>query len=123
MIGYVTIGTNDFERAKTFYDAVFVPMGAKRTFTNGDHMQFYGNRETRTMFAVCEPYDGQPASAGNGSMFGLPAATREMVEAVHAAALAAGGACEGKPGLRLPNFYSAYFRDPDGNKICVFNMP
>lgn len=123
MIGYVTIGANDLERATKFYDAVLAPMGGKRTFTNGDRMQFYGGPKTPAMFAVCKPYDGQPASAGNGSMFGLPAATTEMVDAVHAAAMAAGGACEGKPGLRLPNLYGAYFRDPDGNKICVFNMP
>jgi len=122
MIGYVTIGSNDFERARTFYDAVLAALGGKRTFMNGDHMQFYGSPGTKTLFAVCTPYNEQPATAGNGSMFGLPAATKELVDAVHAAALTAGGTCEGEPGHRLPNFYGAYFRDPDGNKICVFNM-
>jgi predicted lactoylglutathione lyase len=74
------------------------------------------------MIAVCKPYDEQPASAGNGSMFGLAAASREQVDAIHAAAIAAGGVCEGEPGMRTDTFYGAYFRDPDGNKICAFKM-
>lgn len=122
MIGYATIGTNDLERATKFYDAVLAPLGGKRTFANGDRMQFYGSSTTPGMIAVSKPYDEQPATAGNGTMFGLPAASKADVDAAYAAAIAAGGVCDGAPGQRMPTFYGAYFRDPDGNKVCVFNM-
>lgn len=122
MIGYATIGTNDLERATKFYDAVLAPLGGRRTFANGDRMQFYGSSATPGMIAVSKPYDEQPATAGNGTMFGLPAATKADVDAAYAAAIAAGGVCDGAPGQRMPTFYGAYFRDPDGNKVCVFNM-
>jgi len=122
MIGYATIGTNDLEKASKFYDAVLAPLGGGRTFANGDRMQFYGSKGSPAMIAVSKPYDEKPATAGNGSMFGLPAETKEAVDAAYAAALAAGGACDGPPGQRLPTFYGAYFRDLDGNKVCVFKM-
>jgi len=122
MIGYATIGTNDLERATKFYDAVLTPLGGRRTFANGDRMQFYGSKDTPGMIAISKPYDEQPASAGNGTMFGLPAATKPDVDAAYAAAIAAGATCEGAPGQRMPTFYGAYFRDLDGNKVCVFNM-
>jgi len=122
MIGYATIGTNDLEKAKIFYDAVLEPLGGKRTFANGERMQFYGSKDTPGMIAISKPYDEQPATAGNGSMFGLPAATTEQVDAAHAAALAAGATCDGAPGQRMPTFYGAYFRVLDGNKVCVFKM-
>jgi len=122
MIGYATIGTNDLERATKFYDAVLTPLGGRRTFANGDRMQFYGCKDTPGMIAISKPYDEKPATAGNGTMFGLPAATKEQVDAAYAAAIAAGAACEGEPGQRMPTFYGAYFRDLDGNKVCVFNM-
>jgi catechol 2,3-dioxygenase-like lactoylglutathione lyase family enzyme len=121
MIGYATIGVNDLDKAKGFYDAVLGALGGKRSGAFGDRMQMYGGA-TPGVIGICTPYDGQPASAGNGSMFGVPAATREAVDAAHAAALAAGGACEGPPGARMDNFYAAYFRDLDGNKLCVFKM-
>ena len=121
MIGYATIGANDLERATTFYDAVLAPLGGKRAFAN-ERMQFYMSGSTPGMLAVCKPYDEQPASVGNGTMFGLAAANREQVDATHAAAIAAGAADEGAPGLRTDTFYGAYFRDLDGNKICVFKM-
>ena len=121
MIGYATIGTNNLERATQFYDKVLEPLGGKRAFAN-DHMQFYMGGAAPGMLAVCTPHDQKPASVGNGSMFGLPAGSREQVDATHAAALAAGGTCEGQPGPRTDNFYGAYFRDPDGNKLCVFKM-
>ncbi len=122
MIGYVTIGTNDLDKAKTFYDAVLAPLGGKRTFANGDRMQFYGGGATPGMIAISKPYDEKPASVGNGSMFGFPATSTEQVDAAHAAALAAGGTCDGPPGQRMPTFYGAYVRDPDGNKLCFFKM-
>ena len=121
MIGYATIGANDLDRATKFYDAVFGAMGGKRAFAN-ERMQFYMAAGTPGMIAICKPYDEQPATAGNGSMFGLAAADRAQVDAVHAAAIAAGGQCDGEPGSRTDTFYGDYFRDPDGNKICVFKM-
>ena len=122
MFSHVLVGTNDLEKASKFYDAVLAPLGGGRTFANGDRMQFYGSKGSKAMIAVSKPYDEQPATAGNGTMFGLPAESTEQVDAVHAAALAAGGACDGPPGQRLPTFYGAYFRDLDGNKVCVFKM-
>lgn len=122
MIGYVTIGTNNLDAATKFYDAVFATLGGKRTFANGDRMQFYGGGSTPGMVAVSKPYDEQAATVGNGCMFGFPATSKEQVDAAHAAALAAGGTDEGAPGQRLPTFYGAYFRDLDGNKVCVFKM-
>jgi catechol 2,3-dioxygenase-like lactoylglutathione lyase family enzyme len=121
MLGYATIGANDLERASTFYDAVLAPLGGKRAFAN-ERMQFYMSSSVPGMIAVCKPYDEQPASAGNGSMFGLAAASREQVDAIYAAAMAAGATDEGAPGMRTDTFYGAYFRDPDGNKICAFKM-
>ena len=121
MIGYATIGTNDLEKATGFYDRIFEALGGRRTFAN-ERMQFYGSKAAPGMLAIARPYDEQPATAGNGSMFGLPAESREAVAAAHAAAVAAGGKCEGEPGLRTDTFYGAYFRDLDGNKVCVFKM-
>jgi catechol 2,3-dioxygenase-like lactoylglutathione lyase family enzyme len=120
MIGYVTIGTNDLPRALGFYDKVMEAVGGKRTMAMADRMQFYGG-VGQSMLAVVKPYDGETATAGNGSMFGIPAATKEQVDKAHAAAIAAGGCCEGEPGQRMEGFYGAYFRDLDGNKLCVFN--
>ena len=118
MIGYVTIGTNDLDRARGFYDAVMAALGGKRTMAF-ERMQFYGGVGD-SMLAINTPYDGEPATVGNGSMFGVRAASREAADAAHAAALAAGGKDEGAPGQRMDGFYGAYFRDLDGNKLCVF---
>jgi catechol 2,3-dioxygenase-like lactoylglutathione lyase family enzyme len=120
MISYATIGTNDLERARDFYDKVMEPLGGRRTMAF-ERMQFYGGKGSPAMLAVCKPYDGQPATVGNGSMFGMMGETKAAVDAAHAAAIAAGGTCEGPPGQRMEGFYGAYFRDPDGNKLCVFN--
>ena len=118
MIGYATIGTNDLDKARSFYDPVMAALGGKRTMAF-ERMQFYGGPNP-SMLAICAPYDGQAATVGNGSMFGIPASSREMVDAAHAAALANGGKCEGPPGQRMEGFYGAYFRDVDGNKLCAF---
>jgi len=120
MIGYTTIGSNDLEKAKTFYDAVLAPLGVKRGLDIG-RIQFYG-RFGEGGLAVCKPYDEETATAGNGTMVALAADSREAVDAVHAAAIAAGATCEGPPGVRVENFYGAYFRDLDGNKLCAFKL-
>jgi catechol 2,3-dioxygenase-like lactoylglutathione lyase family enzyme len=121
MLGYVTIGTNDYERALGFYDQVLAGLGAKRAM-GGERMQGYVGEGGGPMIMICKPYDGAMASNGNGTMFALAAPSREVVDSVHAAALAAGGSDEGAAGERMPGFYGAYFRDLDGNKFCVFKM-
>jgi catechol 2,3-dioxygenase-like lactoylglutathione lyase family enzyme len=120
MIGYATIGTNDLDRARAFYDAVAATLGGRR-IPSPERMQMYGG-SNGTAIAVCQPYDGGPAGVGNGSMFALAAQSHEAVDAAHAAALAAGGTCEGPPGDRGGGFYGAYFRDLDGNKLCAYKM-
>ncbi len=120
MLGYTTIGSNDFEKAKGFYDTVLGELGGKRVFAS-DRIQFYGSGQGG-MLAVCKPYDEQPAISGNGTMIALSAPTKEKVDEVYAKALSLGAADEGAPGQRLPTFYGAYFRDLDGNKVCIFKM-
>jgi len=121
MIGYVTLGTNDFERAKTFYDAVLSELGAKRTQTF-ENMQLWGTAARGPMLALCRPYDGKKASAGNGTMVALSADSHALIDKVYAKAMANGATDEGAPGDRGGGFYGAYFRDPDGNKICLFKI-
>ncbi len=120
MIGYVTIGTNNMEKAKAFYDKVLALLDGKRTFAN-DHMQGYGSGRGPNIM-IAKPFDGKPATVGNGMMVALVAPSHEVVNKVHAAALANGGKDEGAPGDRGGGFYGAYFRDLDGNKLCVFKM-
>ena len=120
MIGYVTLGSNDFEKAKAFFDVVLAPLGGERTMS-GETMQGNGGPGEGPMLGICKPYDGKPATGGNGTMVALTAKSREIVDAVHAAAIAAGGLDEGAAGLRGETFYGAYFRDLDSNKLCVFH--
>jgi catechol 2,3-dioxygenase-like lactoylglutathione lyase family enzyme len=119
VIGYTTIGANDLERAKAFYDVVLAPLGGRRTLTY-ERSQYYGSPDRGAMLGVVLPFDGQAATSGNGTMVALSAGAPAMVDQVHAAALATGGSCEGPPGQRTEGFYGAYFRDLDGNKLCVF---
>jgi catechol 2,3-dioxygenase-like lactoylglutathione lyase family enzyme len=121
MFSHVTIGTNDLAKALAFYDALLKPLGVARHLDvpNGAG---YGASAGRLPIWIVRPIDRKPASAGNGITIGLDAGTRAAVDAAHAAAMAAGGTDEGAPGLRLhyhPNYYGAYLRDPDGNKICI----
>ncbi len=122
MIGYITLGSNDFDKAKGFYDAVLAELGARRGMAIDDRMQFWANDADMQMFGVCKPYDEKAASVGNGQMISLFAPTRDLVDKTHARAMAGGGTDEGAPGLRGDTFNGAYFRDLDGNKVCVFNM-
>lgn len=119
MIGYVTLGTNDFARAVAFYDALLAELGGKRLFS-GDRSVFWGKRTGQGMIAIYMPHDGKPATVSNGGMVALGVRGREQVEHVHRRALSLGGLDEGAPGPRGSNFYGAYFRDLDGNKLCVF---
>lgn len=124
MIGYVTIGHNGIDPATAFYDKVLAPLGYARSFSSGAWAG-YGPGGKREGFEIylAAPHDGKAATFGNGSMLAFRAEDRAAVEACHKAALEAGGTDEGAPGIRgefNPPFYGAYFRDPTGNKICVF---
>ncbi len=125
MIGYVTIGAADVEAALPFFDAVFGAMGGERKSFEGG-WGFYGDKGGEGDVGICKPQDGQAARAGNGIMIAFKAPSQDAVRATHAAALANGGSDEGAPGYRPPDgktFYGAYFRDPVGNKFCVFDTP
>ncbi len=126
MIGYVTLGSDDLDRSRAFYDALFAELGASRLMQLESGFTLYGTGWGKPGVAVTRPYDGKPASAGNGNMVSLVVDERGKVDRLHAKALALGGSDEGAPGLRGPEgdraFYGAYFRDPDGNKFCVFRM-
>lgn len=126
MIGYVTLGTDDLERSRAFYDALFAELGASRLMEMDSGFTLYGVSWGVPGVAVTRPYDGQPARPGNGNMVSLVVDARDKVDRLHAKALELGGSDEGPPGLRGPDgdraFYGAYFRDPDGNKFCVFRM-
>jgi catechol 2,3-dioxygenase-like lactoylglutathione lyase family enzyme len=126
MIGYAMYGTNDLAKAKDFYDAVFKSVGIGRLMEFPTGAIAYGVGFDKPMFAIGAPYDGKPASVGNGAMMSLAFDTRAKVDAIHAAAIAAGGADEGAPGVRGEEgpqaFYGAYFRDLDGNKFCAFRV-
>lgn len=122
MFGYLTVGTNNLDAAIRFYDPLFLDLGYKRVF-EFERGVYYGR--THMEFGVLKPFDGRSATTGNGSMVALKALDRDQVHAVHARALALGGRTEGPPGVRgdpSMGFYGAYFRDLDGNKLCVFTM-
>ena len=126
MIGYVTLGTNNIAKAKTFYEALLAPLGAKilMQFDNGFTM--YGTDFAKPALAITPPHDGKPATVGNGVMPAIVVDTRAKVDELHTIALAQGGTCEGPPGLRGEEgdqaFYGAYFRDLDGNKLGTFHI-
>lgn len=122
MIGYTTLGTNDLPRAVAFYDELFSLLGARRLTDFLGKGQGWGNGKGKPLFGVLRPFDGQPASVGNGTMVALPVADRAQVDAFHAKALALGASDEGAPGARTEHFYGGYFRDLDGHKLCVFCM-
>jgi catechol 2,3-dioxygenase-like lactoylglutathione lyase family enzyme len=127
MIGYVTVGTNDLDRARTYYDALFESVGGKRLLELDDRRGFtmYGVAMKRPGVVVTRPYDGNPANPGNGNMVALAMDSKDKVDAFHAKALALGGTNEGDPGYRGDpklGYYFAYFRDPDQNKFAVFNI-
>jgi len=121
MLTVARYGTRDLERAKAFYDAIAVLLGAKRMVDRPELIGYRGSRGG--MFLIGIPYAGQ-ASVGNGTQMGFEAQSREIIDAVYAEALKLGGKCEGPPGVRGPDpngFYAAYFRDLDGNKVMVFH--
>lgn len=123
MYSHVTLGTADIARAVGFYDQVLAPLGLRRQEVDLEkgYAGYALAPEATPQFWVLRPIDGQPAAAGNGVTVAFEAADRATVEAVHAAALGAGGRDEGGPGLRPhyhADYYGAYLRDLDGNKLC-----
>jgi catechol 2,3-dioxygenase-like lactoylglutathione lyase family enzyme len=120
---YLTLGTKELTRAARFYDAALAPLGFVRRATETTEVGYGLPDDRRTRLWITRPYDGMPATVGNGTMLALPAPSREAVDAFHKAALEAGGTDEGAPGLRPygPTFYAAYVRDPDGNKLSAVN--
>jgi catechol 2,3-dioxygenase-like lactoylglutathione lyase family enzyme len=125
MIGYATVGTNDIDRARAFYDDLLGGVGARRVMEFPESgFTMYGTGARAPGLAVTRPYDGGAAQPGNGAMVALVMDSRDKVDGLHARALELGGSDEGAPGVRGPEgdraFYGAYFRDLDGNKLCAF---
>lgn len=124
MISHVFLGVTDFERAFAFYAPLMATLGQPLRFRD-DSRPWAGWMPAdapRPLLLIGAPQDGRAATVGNGAMTALLARDRAAVDTAHAAALAHGGSCEGAPGLRPEyhaNYYGAYFRDPDGNKLCV----
>jgi catechol 2,3-dioxygenase-like lactoylglutathione lyase family enzyme len=121
MIGYVTIGTNDLARAGEFYDALLANLGGKRETENERFISWSAGQNSPGL-GLIKPFDGKSASVGNGTMVALMCDSPEKVKAIYDKALELGGKDEGPPGLRWGNFYAAYFRDPEGNKLNAFCM-
>ena len=121
MIGYVTLGTNDVEKAAKFYDELLAVIGAKR-FMEMDNFIAWAVNPNMPALSVTKPYDGNPATAGNGVMISLAADSPEMVDKIYNKAIELGAQDEGPAGPRGDNFYAGYFRDMDENKLNAFCM-
>jgi len=123
MIGYVTLGTNDFEKSVSFYDQLLSTIGAGR-FLEMERFVAWSTAMDQPGISVTKPFNGEPATVGNGSMVAIMLDSNEKVDAFYQKALELGGTCEGKPGPRgeMPGFYAGYFRDLDGNKLNAFHM-
>jgi predicted lactoylglutathione lyase len=121
MIGYVTLGTNDLARGAKFYDAIAAELGTSRMMENEQFIA-WGTPGGGAGIGLTKPYNKEPATVGNGVMVAFAAKDRAQVDRLHALALSLGGTDEGAPGLRFGNFYAAYFRDLDGNKLNAFVM-
>ena len=124
MFSHIFVGTNNFERALAFYQPLMEVLGVQARFVEANRpwAGWQSQPDPRPLFLLGKPFDQQPHAPGNGQMVAFLASSRAMVDAAYAVALQHGGSSEGAPGLRLQyhaNYYGAYFRDPDGNKLCV----
>ncbi len=122
MFSHVFVGVADFERALAFYTPVMAALGLERRFVERGRpwAGWHSAGGARPLFVIAAPHDGRPHEAGNGQMAAFLCASRAQVDAVHAAALAHGGRCEGPPGPRPhyhADYYGAYVRDTEGNKL------
>ncbi|SIO16952.1 Predicted lactoylglutathione lyase [Parasphingorhabdus marina DSM 22363] len=127
MIGYVTLGTNDLEKARTYYDGLLGELGAKRLMEMEENgFTLYGTDMASPSIALTEPWNGEQAQPGNGNMIALQMQERSQVDSLYKKGLELGGSDEGAPGVRGDEgpmaFYAAYFRDPEGNKLCAFRL-
>jgi catechol 2,3-dioxygenase-like lactoylglutathione lyase family enzyme len=124
MIGYVTLGTNDFTRAVDYYDALFGSLGIKRFMEEKNYFVAWAPAPDQPSVAVSVPFNKEPATVGNGTMVALLMESPAQVDAFYAKAIELGGTDEGKPGFRPEDansgFYAGYFRDLDGNKLNAF---
>ncbi len=120
MIGYVTIGVNDMDKAKAFYTELLSDLGASVLMDMG-RIAFIGTGMDAPMLSVCIPHNEDDPQPGNGNMVAISAPSKEKAEELYNKAIALGGSCEGEPGQRIPDmFYGAYVRDPDGNKLVFY---
>jgi catechol 2,3-dioxygenase-like lactoylglutathione lyase family enzyme len=120
MIGYLTIGTNDLDRAIKFYDALLVTLGIQKLWQHGD-MAAWGTSRAETALCVARPFNRQTASLGNGVMVAFKVDCAEQVDTFHAKGIELGGENEGCPGPRGEHgVYAGYFRDLDGNKLNAY---
>ncbi len=122
MFSHIMVGTNDLDRAKSFYDTLLGTLGVGPAMVDG-HRIFY--LSPAGVFAVSKPIDGQAATVANGATIGFACSSPDQVKAWHEAGVGAGGvSCEDPPGVRegsVGKLYLAYLRDPDGNKLCAMH--
>lgn len=121
MIGYVTLGVKDMARAEEFYTALLAEIGGKKLM-DGGRIKFFGTGPGQSMIAICTPYNEDAQDCGNGNMVAIPAGDEDAVVALYNKALELGATDEGEPGQRIPIFYGGYVRDPEGNKLCFYQM-
>ncbi len=122
MIGYVTIGVHDMERAKTFYTELLADLGASIVM-DMERIAFIGTEAGGPLLGICTPFNEQDPAPGNGNMVAINPGSKEKVDAMYKKALALGASCEGEPGQRIADvFYGAYIRDLDGNKIAFAQL-
>jgi catechol 2,3-dioxygenase-like lactoylglutathione lyase family enzyme len=124
MFSHIFVSVSDFERALRFYEPVMAAIEVELRWKDASRpwAGWHSHGGTRPYFVICRPYDGLPHAPGNGQMTAFSAKSRALVERAHFAALSNGGTSEGAPGLRPEyhaHYYGTYFRDPDGNKLCV----
>ena len=124
MFSHLFLGVKNFDRALGFYRALMPVLGVQERFCDPGRpwAGWQSHPDPRPLLVIGTPFDGQPHAAGNGQMVALLAPSRDVVDRAHAVALASGGTSEGAPGPRPEyhaNYYGAYFRDTEGNKVCV----
>lgn len=124
MFSHIFISVKDFEEALAFYQPLMSALNFEVRFCDPEKPWAAWQTEDgkRPLFIIGHPFDGQPHSAGNGQLFAFQANSRAVVDQCYHSALKSGGSCEGPPGLRPhyhEQYYGAYFRDLDGNKLCV----
>ncbi len=122
MISHINLGTNDLARAEAFYNELVKLWDGQLGFKS-DRTLFYALGDGAKL-AINKPFNGEPATVGNGTMVALAGKNPEEVTAAYTKALELGGSCDGAPGPRMDGMiYAAYFRDLDGNKFGIFCTP